>query len=189
MSAATNSNPTLRRACALLALAAAATSAQALDAPLAADAHVSSLQPGLNFGALPTLNVGGGSSALLRFNLATLPPAVTPAKLVKANLLLWVNRVGTPGAVELQTVMSAWSEAGVSAGNVPVSGGAGSGSVVAVVEAGQFVAVDVTAQVTAWINNPGSNFGFAPGAGAASAHHCGLLRQQGEHRHRPCRPA
>ena len=31
----------------------------------------------------------------------------------------------------------------------------------AVVEAGQFVAVDVTAQVKAWINNPGSNFGFA----------------------------
>jgi hypothetical protein len=103
---------------------------------------------------LPTLNVGGGASALLRFDLATLPPAVTPAKLVKANLLLWVNRVGTPGAVELQTVMSPWSEAGVSAASASVTSGAGSGTVLAVPEAGQFLAVDVTAQVKAWIGNP-----------------------------------
>ncbi len=150
-----------RRAITTLALAGAAASALALDAPLAADAHISSVQPGLNFGALPTLNVGGGSTALLQFDLATLPAAVTPAKLVKASLLLWVNRVGTPGTVELQTVMSAWTEAGVSAATAPVLGGPGSGTLVPVGAAGQFVAVDVTAQVKGWIANPASNFGLA----------------------------
>ncbi len=150
-----------RRAITTLALAGAAASALALDAPLAADAHVSSVQPGLNFGALPTLNVGGGSTALLQFDLATLPAGSTAAKLVKASLLLWVNRVGTPGTVELQTVMSAWTEAGVSAATAPLTGGPGSGTLVPVGAAGQFVAVDVTAQVKGWIANPASNFGLA----------------------------
>ena len=157
--------PALRRTPLHLLVASAlgllALPAQALDAPLAADAHISSVQPGLNFGALPTLNVGGGSTALMQFDLSTLPAAVTPAKLVKASLLLWVNRVGTPGTVELQTVMSGWSENGVSAATAPVLGGPGSGTLVPVGAAGQFVAVDVTAQVKGWINNPGSNFGLA----------------------------
>ena len=144
-----------------LALVGASASALALDAPLSADAHISSQQPGLNFGALPTLNVGGGATALMQFDLSTLPPAVTSAKLVKASLLLWVNRVGTPGTLELQTVLSAWSEAAVSASTAPVLSGPGSGTLVAVGAAGQFVAIDVTAQVKGWINNPGSNFGLA----------------------------
>ena len=84
-----------------MALVGAAASAFALDAPLSADVHISSAQPGLNFGALPTLNVGNGSTALMQFDLSTLPAAVTPVKLVMASLLLWVNRVGAPGTVEL----------------------------------------------------------------------------------------
>ncbi|MCV2359345.1 hypothetical protein LNV08_10210 [Paucibacter sp. TC2R-5] len=61
--------------------------------------------------------VGGGTSALLRFDLSTLPPAVTAAKLVKASLVMYVNRVGAPGAIGIKswtgqatkTVMSAAS--------------------------------------------------------------------------------
>lgn len=149
------------RAFTLLALAGAAASALALDAPLSADAHTNSLQPTMNFGALPTLNLGGGSTALMRFDLSTLPQGTTAAKLVKANLVLWVNRVGTPGSVEMQSVMSAWTESTVSAGTAPVLSGPGSGTTVPVNAAGQFLAVDVTALVKGWINNPGSNFGLA----------------------------
>jgi len=74
------------RACgaALLAMLAAG-SAQALDAPLAADTHTSSALPANNFGALPTINVGGGATGLLRFDLGTLPAGTTAARLVKAT--------------------------------------------------------------------------------------------------------
>ena len=81
--------PLRMRACSAAVLAMlAAGSAQALDAPLAADTHASTALPANNFGALPTVNVGGGATGLLRFDLGTLPAGTTAAKLVKATLLL-----------------------------------------------------------------------------------------------------
>ena len=82
--------------------------------------------------------MGGGASALLRFDLGTLPAGTSAAKLVKANLVLFVNRVGTPGAIELQTVNSPWSEATVTATSAPVTSGAGSGPNLAVNAALEF---------------------------------------------------
>lgn len=139
----------------------AAGPAWALDAPLAADAHTSSAAPASNFGGAATLNVGGGSMALLRFDVSTLPAGTTAAKLVKATLVLYVNRVGSPGALELQSVHSNWSEAGLTGSAVPALGGPGSGTTLPVPAAGQYVSVDVTAQAKQWISNPGSNFGLA----------------------------
>jgi hypothetical protein len=113
--------------------------ALALDAPLAADAHVNSTAPGTNFGSAATLNVGGGSTALMRFDLSTLPTGTTAAKLVKATLVLYVNRVGVPGAVELQAVNGNWTEASLTAGTLPRWVGAGSGVTTAVHAAGQYL--------------------------------------------------
>jgi len=81
-----------------LAAALAAGPALALDAPLAADSHISTSLPASNFGTLPTLNVGGGSTGLLRFDLGTLPapevagavPCVTPAS-VQLLLTVWAS--------------------------------------------------------------------------------------------------
>ena len=160
----TAASPTLGRAlraASLVALAAASGAASALDAPLLADSSISSAQPTLNLGALPTLTVGGGANALLQFDLGTLPAGKTPSKLVKATLLLWINRVGTPGLLELLPITSPWTETGVTAASAPTHMGPGSGSLLPVNAGGQFVAVDVTAQVKSWIANPASNFGFA----------------------------
>lgn len=150
------------------ALALSGLPAQALDAPLAADSHVSSQLPANNFGSLPTLNIGGGSTALLRFDLAGLPAGTTAAKLVQANLVLWVNRVGIVGQVEVQSVRSAWSEAAVTGATAPVLGGLGSGVSVPVTAANQFITVDVTALVKDWVTNPGANFGVAVVPSAAA---------------------
>lgn len=144
-----------------LAAALAAGPALALDAPLAADSHVSASLPASNFGSLPTVNVGGGSTGLLRFDLGTLPAATTAAKLVKATLVLYVNRVGVAGAIEAQTVNSPWTEAGVTQGIAPVTSGAGSVPAVALPVAGQYLSIDVTTQVKGWISNPSTNNGFA----------------------------
>ena len=137
-----------------------ATSALALDAPLAADSHVNTSLPANNFGGQPTLNVGGGSTALLRFDLGTLPAGTPAAKLVKATLVLYVNRVGAAGAVDLLPVNSGWTEAGVTQASAPAVGGIALSNL-ALPLAGQYLAVDVTAQVKSWISNPATNYGWA----------------------------
>ncbi|WIT11735.1 DNRLRE domain-containing protein [Paucibacter sediminis] len=139
----------------------AAGSAMALDLPLQADAHINASMPSANFGALGTLNVGNGANALLRFDLATLPAGTTAAKLVKANLILYVNRVGAPGAIEVLGLNGAWAEGSVTAANQPPNAGAGSGISVPVGAANQYISVDLTGLVKQWISNPGSNFGLA----------------------------
>jgi MYXO-CTERM domain-containing protein len=150
-----------RRAAAPALLAAlAAGPALALDAPLAADTHISTALPANNFGAVPTVNVGGGATGLLRFDLGTLPAGTTAAKMVKATLVLYVNRVGAPGAVDLHPVNGNWTEAGVTAANPPPSGG-NSLLGLPLPAAGNFMPVDVTAQVKHWITNPATNFGWA----------------------------
>lgn len=135
--------------------------ASAALAPVAADTYVSSAAPSTSFGALPTLNVGSGAEALLRFDLSTLPAATTAAKVQKATLLLYVNRVGSAGAVEVQTVNGAWAEGTLTAAAMPPTAGAGTGPVVRVGAAGQFIAADVTGAVRQWVSNPATNFGLA----------------------------
>ena len=156
------------RAAALALLAGASASAWALQAPLAADAHVSTALPAQNFGALPTLNVGNGSSALLRFDLGALPAGLTAAQVRQAVLVLHVNRVGVPGQLELQTVYGPWTEAGLTANALPPTSGPGSPVTLAVSTGGQFVSVDVTAQVRQWVTDPASRHGWAlvPAAGS-----------------------
>jgi hypothetical protein len=152
----------------LAALAAlAAGPALALDAPLAADTYTSAALPANNFGALPTLNTGGGATSLLRFDLGTLPAGTTAARLVKATLVLYVNRVGSPGAIDLHPVNGNWAEAGVTAASQPPAGGLSLYGI-PVATAGQFLAVDVTAQVRSWITNPATNFGWAIAAASAA---------------------
>lgn len=137
--------------------------ALAVEAPLAADSHVSAALPTANFGGSQALNVGGGAVGLLRFDLATLPAGTTAAKVSKASLVVYVNRVGVPGAVEVQTVYSPWSEAAVTAATAPTVAGAGTGPTAPVVLAAQCVTVDVTAQVKAWLNGtPNNSFALTP---------------------------
>jgi hypothetical protein len=161
-------SPHLLRATGLFALALAGTGAWALDAPLAADTHLNTVLPGNNFGGVATLNAGGGATALLRFDLSSLPPGVTADKLVKANLLLFVNRIGAAGQIEAQPVYSAWTEASVTAATAPALGGLGSGVSFPVGTAGQFVSVDLTALAKQWIANPAANFGIALAPSAAA---------------------
>ena len=137
-----------------------ALSAQALDSPLAADAYVSSVNPALNFGAQATLNVGAGSTALVGFDLSTLPPGTTAAKLVKATLVLYVSRIGVAGAVEVQTALSGWAESTVTNVTAPTLSGPGTGPTVAIPAGAQYVSVDVTNQVKAWLNGA-PNYGLA----------------------------
>ena len=140
--------------------------ASALDVTLSGDASVNSAHASMNYGALSNLYVGNGSTAFLQFDFATLPAATTSAQVSQATLTVFVNRVNTSGAVTVSPVTAAWGEYSVTAAGAPATGGA-LGSV-NVAQAGQFISVDVTAQVKAWLDTPASNHGLALASGAAN---------------------
>jgi Collagen triple helix repeat (20 copies) len=143
-------------------------SAQAWGAQaiLVADAHVNSAMPAVNSGAISNLDVGGGYTTLLQFDLSLLPTGTTAAKVSRAVLRLYANRVTTPGLVAFAPVNGAWGEYSVTYTNEPAAGSAA--GVFPVSQAGAFVAVDVTSLVQGWIGSPATNNGLALSAGTAN---------------------
>ena len=149
----------------LAVLSTAALPAFAVEATLVADTHVNSARPAVNSGAISNLNVGGGYTALLQFDLSTLPAGTTAAQVSRATLRLYCNRMDTSGLVSVQPVGGAWGEYSVTFATLPSLGAAA--QVVSVSQAGAYVAVDVTALVQGWITTPATNNGLALMAGTA----------------------
>jgi len=112
----------LRRTLAWVALTATALPAGAQQATLVGDAHVSSAQLAVNAGSLSNLNVGGGYTALVQFNLNVLPAGTTAAQIARATLRVYCNRADAPGAVQVQTVGGAWAESAVTYATLPPLG-------------------------------------------------------------------
>jgi hypothetical protein len=150
----------------LAAWLAAALPVSAVEATLVADAHVNSALPGVNSGAISNLNVGGGYTALLQFDLSMLPAGTTSAQISRAELRLYCNRVNAGGLVSVAPVNGAWGEYSVTYSTLPVLGGAV--QTVSVGQAGAYVTVDVTALVQGWVSAPATNNGLALTAGAAA---------------------
>jgi len=132
---------------------------------LVADAHVNSALPTVNSGAISNLNVGGGYTTLLQFDLSLLPAGTTASQVSRAVLRLYCNRVTTPGLVTFAPINGAWGEYSVTYATEPAIGSAA--GVFPVSQAGAFVAVDVTAMVQGWISSPATNNGLALSAGTA----------------------
>ncbi len=139
----------------------------AVETTLVADAHVNLALPTMNSGAISNVNVGGGYTGLMQFDLSLLPAGTTPAQISRAVLRVYVNRVDTAGVISLQPLTGGWSEYGVTYQTLPAMGAAA--QVFSVSQAGEFVAIDVTALVQAWVAAPATNFGFALTAGTAVA--------------------
>src|SRR5258708_19021764 len=106
----------------LAALSATGLPAFAVEATLVADAHVNSARPAMNSGEISNLNVGNGYTALLQFDLSTLPAGTTAVQVSKAILRLYCNRVGTPGQISVQPVGGAWGEYSVTYATLPSLG-------------------------------------------------------------------
>jgi hypothetical protein len=145
-----------------------ALTARATDAPLLSDAHISSAHPSTNFGSLTNLAVGNGNTALIQFNLGSLPAGTTSSGIASATLRLYVNRVNTAGALDLKPVTAAWNELTVTFSSAP-SFGAVVGSPIAVTQADTVILVDVTSLVQGWVTTPSSNNGIALTASASAA--------------------
>ncbi|HTC74836.1 MAG TPA: DNRLRE domain-containing protein, partial [Edaphobacter sp.] len=141
----------------LAVLSAAGWPAFAVEATLVADAHVNSALPTVNSGAISNLNVGGGYTALLQFDLSTLPAGTTAAQVSRATLRLYCNRMDTAGLVSVQPVSGSWGEYSVTFATLPSLGSAA--QVVSVSQAQTYVAVDVTGLVQGWVTAPSTNNG------------------------------
>ncbi len=142
-----------------------ASRAYAVQATLVADAHVSAAQPDVNSGTLTNLNVGGGYTALVQFDLGVLPSGTTAAQITRATLRLYCNLATTPGTLSVAQINAAWGEYSVTYNTLPSVGSAfGSAQVPA---AGQFVTIDVTSAVQSWVTSPSSNNGLALTAASA----------------------
>jgi hypothetical protein len=138
------------------------SAAFAADVPLSADAYVSTAAPTANYGATSTLNVAPNASALLRFDLSALPNGTLPSHVLKATLVLYANRIGAAGSVDVQIVGAAWNEATVNAATAPVPLRNGSPSSANVTTSGQYVVIDVTDKVVALLSSgDASNHGFS----------------------------
>ena len=140
--------------------------ASALDVTLSGDASVNSAHASVNYGALSNLYAGNGNTSFLQFDLRTLPAGTTSAQISHATLTIFVNRVNAAGTVTISPVSAPWSEYSVTAATAPATGSS-IGSF-AVATAGQFVSVDVTAQVQAWVSAAANNTGFALTSSAAN---------------------
>ena len=135
------------------------------QATLVADTHVNVALPAMNSGAISNVNVGGGYTGLLQFDLSLLPAGTTSAQISRAVLRIFVNRMDTPGLVSVAPITSAWGEYSVTYQTIPAMGTVA--QVFQVSQAGEFVAVDVTSLVQGWVSAPATNFGAALTAGTA----------------------
>lgn len=151
----------------LAVLCALSAAAGAANAPLAADAYVSTAANAANYGAATTLNVGGGATTLLRFGLASLPAGTTPSQLARATIVLYVNRVGAPGAVDLYPLGAGWAEGQVSAASMPAIDRNAAPASAAVGMAHQYITLDVTELLRARIGAGSGTVDVAIQAGAA----------------------
>jgi collagen triple helix repeat protein len=134
----------------------------AVQAPVDADAWINSSNQNSNHNGT-NVEVGGTRSAYLRFDLSGLPAGTTASQILKATLAFYVNTVSTEGTIDVNNVSTSptWSEATITFNNAPLP----TLPVVTGIpiskpeDKNQFVLVDVTPIVQAWLN--GTNNGLS----------------------------
>jgi Collagen triple helix repeat (20 copies) len=141
-------------------LSLAVSPAVAANAGVSADTFVSQSNATLNFGTLGTINVATGNSGLIQFDLSSLN-GLTSSQIQKATMTIFLNKVLVGGGLDFALTNQAWSETGATYNNFNLGlVGAPFLSNVPVAVAGDYVTVDVTSQVQAWISGAVTNNGI-----------------------------
>jgi hypothetical protein len=143
----------------LLAWMTMTTVAYAQITPLG-DAFTNTADPTTNYGAATTLAVDGANAAsYIRFNLASIP---TTASVSQATLKLYVNTVTTAGSFNVDYVNGAWAENTIDASNAPSLGSTiASGVSITTADKNQYILINVTSAVLAWLDGSETNNGIA----------------------------
>jgi Collagen triple helix repeat (20 copies) len=176
-----NTNPHLLRrffvSAVVLTLFWAAHDALAVDALLLQDTYVDSTsnKTTTNYGTSGDLRVYKSGTtvmrAFLKFSTDTLPPGTTAADVEQARLTFWVNSSSiTTGSITLTPVTAAWSELTLTHNSAAsLTYGLPKHANLVVSSIGQFVSIDVTDWVQAWLAGTLVNQGFIIETGTNSA--------------------
>jgi len=166
----------------LLAVSFAVTRADAVEALLLQDTYVDNGTTGgkpppnaSNYGSGMDLRVFKGSGRIgrtfLKFSLATLPPGTLASDVSQARLRFWVNSNSTiTGAITLTPVTAAWDEY-VLKDNLTGSLSFGTPKLtdLPITSVNNFISVDLTAWVKAWLSGSLANEGIEIEASATSS--------------------
>src|SRR5262249_29536353 len=105
---------------------------------------------GKDFSAETSIRVTPTANGFGRFNLAsTVPSWACSVEIDKATLLLWVKSLDNPGYVDVGLNTNDWSASSLTWSNQPYASYYKS---VQVTTAGQYVVIDMTEAVRAWVN-------------------------------------
>ena len=124
------------------------------------DAFTNTASPATNYGANVLLNVNGAKeTAYIQFNLASIPGS---ANISKATLKLYVHAVTTAGSFNVDFVNGSWAENTITSNLSPVLGTTIAASVpITTASKNQYILIDVTSALQAWLNGSQANDGIA----------------------------
>jgi hypothetical protein len=127
-----------------------------------ADSYVQLNQAGSNKGSALEVSIresNGERRGFARFDVSTLPAALTAAEIESATLRFWVKSVSAAGTLDLYLVRGAWVEQTLVPANAPPLDSVPLARVyVSQQDVRSFVSVDVTHAVRSWL---GTNYGLA----------------------------
>src|SRR5579859_1772749 len=125
-----------------------------------ADSYTNTADATTNYGAKTLLDVDAASQvSYIQFNLASIPAT---ASVSQATLKLYVNGVTTAGSFNVDYINSAWSESTIDASNAPPLGTTIASNVnVTTAEKNQYILINVTSAVQAWLSGSEKNNGLA----------------------------
>jgi len=143
----------------LLIVSLASIAAHAQITPLG-DSYTNTAKPTTNYGSATTLAVDGATEAtFIQFNLASIPPS---ASISQATLKLYVNSVTASGSFNVDYVNGSWAESTIDASNAPPLGTNIAANVnVTSSDKNQYILINVTSAVQAWLNGSETNNGIA----------------------------
>jgi len=127
------------------------------------DAYTNTATPTTNYGTKPLLDVESASqTSFVQFDLSPIPAGYTHANVAKATLKLYVNSVTTGGSFNVVFVDGAWSEKSITASLSPTLGSTiANGVTVGSSNVHDYIIVDVTSAVGAWLDGTQANDGIA----------------------------
>ncbi len=144
----------------LLALLAVSAAAQITPS---ADSYTNTASGNTNYGAKTDLDVQSGSqTTYIQFDLSSIPSGFTGSNVAKASLKLYLDTVTTAGSLNVDFVNGAWSENTITADLAPALGTTIAASVpIAKSNAKDYILIDITSAVEAWLNGTQANDGIA----------------------------
>jgi hypothetical protein len=125
-----------------------------------ADSFTNTSDSTTNYGANVLLNVNGATEiSYIQFNLSSIPGGATVSQ---ATLKLYVNAVTKAGSFNVDYVNGTWAESTITSSLAPALGSTIVSSVpITTASKNQYILINVTPAVVAWLNGSQANDGLA----------------------------